>query len=69
MSFAIETSHRFQRELKQLSKRYASLLDDVEDLGATLSEEPHQGVPLGRGCYKIRSAVRSKGRARVVGHV
>jgi mRNA-degrading endonuclease RelE of RelBE toxin-antitoxin system len=64
MSFAIDTSLRFKRELKQLSKRYASLLDDVEELGATLTEEPHQGVPLGRGCYKIRLAIRSKGKGK-----
>ena len=51
MSFAVDPSRRFLKELKQLHKKYASLLDDIEDLGATLSNDPRQGVAIGRGCY------------------
>lgn len=64
MSFAVDPTRRFLKELKQLHKRYASILDDVDELGDSLSQEPHQGVPLGRGCYKIRMAVRSKGKGK-----
>ena len=64
MSFGIDPTRRFLKELKQLHKRYASILDDVEELGAILSEDPHQGAPLGRGCYKIRMAIRSKGKGK-----
>ena len=64
MSFEVDASRRFLKELKQLKKRYASILEDVEELGAALSEDPHQGAPLGRGCYKIRMAVRSKGKGK-----
>lgn len=64
MSFAVDPTKRFLRELKQLQKRHASILDDVEQLGEALSSEPHQGTSLGRGCYKIRMAIRSKGRGK-----
>ncbi|MCU0320096.1 MAG: hypothetical protein MUE88_08460 [Flavobacteriales bacterium] len=64
MSFGVDTSRRFLRELKQLHKRYASILDDVEELGLLLSEDPHHGTPIGRSCYKIRMAIRSKGKGK-----
>jgi|JRYE01.1.fsa_nt_gb mRNA-degrading endonuclease RelE of RelBE toxin-antitoxin system len=66
MSFAVDPTRRFLKELKQLRKRYASILDDVEQLGDVLSEEPHQGVPIGRGCYKVRMAIpKARGKAEV----
>lgn len=64
MSFGVDTSRRFLRELKQLHKRYTSILDDVEELGLLLSKDPHHGTPIGRSCYKIRMAIRSKGKGK-----
>jgi len=64
MGFAVDPTRRFLRELKRLHKRYASILDDVEELGALLSREPHQGDSLGHGCYKVRLAIRSKGKGK-----
>lgn len=51
----------FKRELKPLTKKFASLLDEVEELIQQLTENPRLGTSLGKGCYKIRLAVRSKG--------
>ena len=39
-----------------------------------LEDEPHLGAPIGRGCYKVRMAIRSKGKgksggARVITYV
>ena len=51
----------FKRELKPLAKKFASLLDEVEALIQQLSEDPQLGTALGKSCYKIRLAVRSKG--------
>ena len=51
----------FKRELKPLAKKFKSLLDEVEDLIQQLTANPKLGIPLGKGCYKIRLAVRSKG--------
>lgn len=64
MSFAVDPTRRFLKELKQLQKRYASILDDVERLGEVLKEDPHHGVALGKGCYKIRMVIRSKGHGK-----
>jgi mRNA-degrading endonuclease RelE of RelBE toxin-antitoxin system len=66
--------NRFTRELRRLSKKYSSILDDIDELGTSLLLNPRQGVSLGQGCYKIRLAITSKrrgksGSARVITHV
>ncbi|MEZ0486123.1 type II toxin-antitoxin system RelE/ParE family toxin [Fibrella aquatica] len=64
MSYDILTSENFVKELKRLAKKYPSLKQDVEVLGESLAENPEQGSPLGRNCYKIRLAIKSKGRGK-----
>lgn len=64
MSFGVDPTRRFLKELKQLQKRHASILEDIEELGDALGVEPHMGSPLGRGCYKVRMAIRSKGKGK-----
>jgi mRNA-degrading endonuclease RelE of RelBE toxin-antitoxin system len=59
MSYDILTSENFVKELKRLAKKYPSLKQDVEVLGESLAENPEQGSPLGRNCYKIRLAIKS----------
>lgn len=51
----------FRRELKPLARKFASLADEVGLLIDQLEASPQLGMPLGKGCYKIRLAVRSKG--------
>ncbi len=55
-------------------KKFASLARDIEKLIDSLKVEPKQGTSLGKGCYKIRMAITSKGRgkrggARVITYV
>ena len=74
MSYQVETIAYFDRRLKNLRKKYTSLLDDVNGLAEQLAELPQLGTPLGHGCYKIRLAVTSKNRgksggARVITYV
>ena len=64
MSFAVDTTKGFEREAKRLFKRYASLPADIAALIGELEDEPHQGTPIGRNCYKIRMAIRSKGKGK-----
>ena len=64
MSYSIITSENFVKELKRLAKRYPSIKQDMASLGETLVENPIQGSPLGRNCYKIRLAIKSKGRGK-----
>lgn len=64
MSYSVETVSSFDRELKRLSKKYASLKSEVYELGELLQSNPFQGEPLGRDCYKIRIAIASKGKGK-----
>lgn len=74
MSFEIIATPPFERELKQLSKKYPSLKKDIAALGTEILTNPKLGTPVGHGCYKIRMAISSKGKgksggARVITHV
>lgn len=64
----------FKRRYKPLAKRHRSLEEDLLELIASLEEDPKQGTPVGKDCYKIRLAIRSKGGgksggARVITYV
>ncbi len=64
MSFKVYTTDFFNKELKKLSKKYPSIKDDYKALVDSLKEEPKQGQPLGKDCYKIRMAITSKGKGK-----
>lgn len=51
----------FKRRYKPLAKKYRSLEQDLTELIAALEEQPVQGTPIGKDCYKIRLAIRAKG--------
>jgi mRNA-degrading endonuclease RelE of RelBE toxin-antitoxin system len=74
MSFKIVPIHSFLKEVKHLSKKHASLKDDLRNLGIELAANPKLGQPIGRNCYKVRLQITSKGRgksggARVITHL
>ncbi len=50
----------FKRALKQLAKKYPSVPDDYLRLLENLQEDPQQGEPLGKNCYKVRFDISSK---------
>ena len=54
----------FDKELKSLAKRHRSLLADIAQLANNLLNNPHEGESLGRGCYKVRMAITSKGKGK-----
>jgi hypothetical protein len=64
MNFKVVTIPDFDRALKKLVKKYASLAREVAELGDSLAEEPFQGTPIGKNCYKIRLAIKSKGQGK-----
>ena len=71
MSFEVITILPFEKELKKLAKKYPSLKEEFIALVESLESEPIQGKALGRDCYKIRLAIKSKkqgksGGARVI---
>ena len=74
MKFKLETVDHFKREAKRLIKKFPSLRAEIEELGESLKETPFLGTALPNGFYKIRLAIRSKGKgkrggARVVTYV
>lgn len=64
MSFRIVLHGNFEREARPLLKRYRSLAVELGTLRDALKVEPHQGKPIGMDCYKIRLAIKSKGKGR-----
>mgnify|MGYP002776992903 CR=1 FL=1 len=61
---AVRAANSFKRSLKRLLKKYASLDDDVLRLISELEQNPQLGEPLSRDCFKLRFAIRSKGRGK-----
>jgi mRNA-degrading endonuclease RelE of RelBE toxin-antitoxin system len=74
MSYNVLTITPFDRQLKRLVKKYPSLKAEYAQLIEKLEADPLQGVVLFNNCYKIRVAIRSKGKgksggSRVIAHV
>jgi mRNA-degrading endonuclease RelE of RelBE toxin-antitoxin system len=69
--FSIVLGETFKKEFRKLLKKHRSLLKELEMLTENIVTNPIQGTPLGRNCYKIRLAIKSKnqgksGGARVI---
>ena len=54
----------FVRKLKEYAKKYPSLKKDFEALINQLQLYPQSGTPLGKDCFKIRLAIKSKGKGK-----
>ncbi len=64
MSYKVFASANFRREAKPLIKKFPSLIGELAELERQLLTNPLLGKPLGRNCYKIRLAVKSKGKGK-----
>lgn len=64
MSYSLVAVPHFKKELKKLVKKYPSLKNDFATLIESLETEPKQGTTLGNKCYKIRLAIKSKGKGK-----
>jgi len=74
MSYDVIAVPNFVKELKKLSKKYPSLKLDYQKFIRDLEVNPRQGIALGKNCFNIRIAIRSKGKgksggARIISHV
>ena len=47
-------------DIKALKKKYPSIIDDLNQLLTILERSPQTGTPLGKDCYKIRLAIKSR---------
>jgi mRNA-degrading endonuclease RelE of RelBE toxin-antitoxin system len=64
MKYSVKPSEKFEKDAKPLLKKYKSLKLELFELGKELSETPEQGTSLGKSCYKIRLAIKSKGKGK-----
>ncbi len=64
MSFQINFTPDFERQFKQLARKYKSLPNDLFLLVQLLRNNPEQGIPLGHHLYKIRLSINSKGKGK-----
>lgn len=72
MSYKIQATVLFEKQLKRLAKKFPSLKAEFASVIEILEKEPESGTPLGNNCFKIRLAIASKGKsggARVITHV
>lgn len=74
MKVIVKITKSFQRQAKPLLKKYPSLTKELLQLEKELSENPKLGKPIGHDSYKIRIAVKSKGKGksgglRVISHL
>ncbi|MFH2141324.1 MAG: type II toxin-antitoxin system RelE/ParE family toxin [Bacteroidota bacterium] len=74
MSYNVYTIPPFDRQLKRLVKKFPSLKTEFANLIENLESDPLQGKAMSNGCYKIRVAIKSKGKgksggARVITHI
>ncbi len=74
MNCKIITIDEFKRDAKKLLKKYASLKTELAQLETELLQNPRFGTLIKENTYKIRLAVKSKGKGksggmRVITHV
>jgi hypothetical protein len=64
MNYKVELTDNFKKEAKKLIKKYASLHEEIAELGKELAKNPTSGTPLGNDVYKIRLSVASKNKGK-----
>jgi mRNA-degrading endonuclease RelE of RelBE toxin-antitoxin system len=74
MKVIVKITKSFKRQAKPLLKKFSSLNKELAQLENELIDNPKLGKPLGHDSYKIRIAVKSKGKGksgglRVISHI
>jgi len=64
MSYSIIPTPLFKSQSKRLIKKFPSLKKEIAELDGRLSENTNFGTSLGNNTFKIRLAVRSKGKGK-----
>lgn len=64
MSYSVKSIKVFEKQAKRLSKKYLSLKNELRQLVIELKENPEQGTPIGKRCFKIRLAISSKNKGK-----
>lgn len=64
MSFSIISTHRFEKELKRLIKKFPSVKNEYALLINRIIGNPQTGTFIANNCYKIRLSIESKGKGK-----
>jgi mRNA-degrading endonuclease RelE of RelBE toxin-antitoxin system len=64
MSYSVKSIEVFERQAKKLTKKYPSLKSELFALVQELKGNPNKGTAIGKSCYKIRIAIKSKGKGK-----
>jgi hypothetical protein len=64
MSYNIIPTPFFKSQAKRLIKKFPSLKTELSELSTTLSVTPNLGTDIGNNTFKIRLAVKSKGKGK-----
>lgn len=64
MNVNVIPTPNFQREAKKLIKKYRSLKSELEEFTTQLEQNPTTGTQIHENVFKIRLAVKSKGKGK-----
>ena len=64
MNYSVVVTSGFTKHAKSIAKKYSSFQSDLHRLINSLEQNPVQGDPLGKDCYKVRMAITSKGKGK-----
>jgi len=64
MSFSVIPTDKFKKEAKRLIKKFPSLKAELINLSDELENNPEIGTSLGNSSFKIRLAIKSKGKGK-----
>jgi mRNA-degrading endonuclease RelE of RelBE toxin-antitoxin system len=64
MKYEVITTDNFIKEAKPLLKKYSSLKNELIELQQELLENPKMGTLITEDTYKIRVAIKSKGKGK-----
>ncbi len=64
MKTKVRVTKSFKKQAKKLLKKYASLRNELMELESILLNNPYHGTKLNENLYKIRVAVKSKGKGK-----
>jgi len=64
MNYKIVPTEYFDRQVKILSKKYHSFLDDLEQFKKKLEQKPLMGDDMGDNTRKVRMAIASKSKGK-----
>lgn len=63
MKYKLIPTRKFMKEAKRLAKKYPSLKSDLRSFEKDLSHNPHMGASLGNNSFKVRLAIKGKGKS------